>query len=218
MSAKYPRTSHLPWSPGGTKDDRRLLDVSTLINVDLVITEKCDGSNLSYTKEHVFSRSHVQAPVHPSFDFAKATHAQIRGQLTEGLSVFCEYCYAVHSIIYDALPGYSLIFGVRDDEKSTWWPWEMIEMEAHFLGLPTVPVLFRGRVSSSQELEELTSTLAQQPSRFGGEREGVVVRLAGEFLDSTFNTSIAKWVRAGHVQTDEHWLQQEIRPQRLVTS
>jgi hypothetical protein len=46
MSPKYPRTPHLPWSPGGTSDDRRLTDVSSLLNVGLVITENERGSFL----------------------------------------------------------------------------------------------------------------------------------------------------------------------------
>ena len=31
MSAKYPRSFHLPWSPGGTSDDKRMADVSGLL-------------------------------------------------------------------------------------------------------------------------------------------------------------------------------------------
>ena len=56
MSAKYPRSFHLPWSPGGTSDDKRIADVSTLLARELVITEKCDGSNLTYTRRGVFAR------------------------------------------------------------------------------------------------------------------------------------------------------------------
>lgn len=218
MSAKYPRTPHLPWSPGGTSDDRRILDVSTLINVDLVITEKCDGSNLTYTRDQVLARSHGQAPTHPSFALAKATHAGLRGSIEEGLSLFCEYCYAVHSIEYEGLPGYSLLFGVREDRGGRWWPWTMVELQAQVLGLATVPVLFRGQVSSERALRGLTDALAREPSAFGGPREGVVVRLAGEFQDPAFARSVAKWVRAGHVQTDEHWMHQAPRAQRLGSS
>ncbi len=146
MSAKYPRSFHLPWSPGGTSDDRRLADVSALVGAEVVITEKCDGSNLTYTRRHVFSRSHAGPPGHPSFDLAKATHARIAHLLSEGLSLFCEYCYAVHSIEYQALPDYSLVFGARDDETGTWWEWDMVAAQARDVGLPTVPVLFHGTV------------------------------------------------------------------------
>jgi hypothetical protein len=216
VSAKYPRSFHLPWSPGGTSDDKRLPDVSPLVGVELVITEKCDGSNLTYTRRNVFSRSHSGPPGHPSFDLAKATHARIGHQLSEGLSLFCEFCYAVHSIEYQALPDYSLVFGARDDEAGVWWDWDMVAAQARDVGLPTVPVLFRGVVGSARELEALTTELASVPSALGGLREGVVVRRAGEFSDREFSRSLAKWVRKGHVQTDEHWLHQAIRPQRLA--
>ncbi len=216
MSAKYPRSFHLPWSPGGTSDDKRMADVSGLLGVEIVITEKCDGSNLTYTRKSVFSRSHSGPPSHPSFDLAKATHASIAHLLSDGMSLFCEYCYAVHSIEYDALPGYSLVFGVRDDALGLFWEWDMIVAQAKDLGLPTVPVLFRGIVESEHDLEALTSALAREPSAFGGQREGVVVRVGGEFPDAMFQRSLAKWVRRGHVQTDEHWMHQELRPQKLA--
>lgn len=217
MSAKYPRSFHLPWSPGGTSDDKRLRDVSALIGAELVITEKCDGSNLTYTRHHVFSRSHSGPPAHPSFDLAKATHGRIAHLLSEGLSVFCEYCYAVHSIAYASLPEFSLVFGVRDDVTGLWWDWDMTAAQAADLGLPTVPVLFRGSVSTEDELRALTEKLAQEPSLFGGQREGVVVRRAGQFEDAAFSRSLGKWVRKDHVQTDEHWMHQVITPQRLAS-
>jgi RNA ligase len=195
VSAKYPRSFHLPWSPGGTSDDKRLRDVSALVGAEIVITEKCDGSNLTYTRSSVFSRSHSGPPGHPSFHIAKATHARIAHLLSDGVSVFCEYCYAVHSIAYEALPSYSLVFGVRD---------------------PTVPLLFRGVVSTEDELRSLTASLAREPSALGGPREGVVVRRAGQFSDSEFSRSLGKWVRKDHVQTDEHWMHQAIVPQKLA--
>jgi hypothetical protein len=216
MSAKYPRSLHLPWSPGGTSDDKRLRGVDALVGVELIVTEKCDGSNLAYTRERVFSRSHSGPPAHASFDLAKATHGRVRHLLSAGLSVFCEYCFAVHSIVYDALPDPSLVFGVRDDARGLWWAWDAVEAQAAELGLPTVPVLFRGRVGSERALRELTESLAAAPSAFGGPREGVVVRPALAFHDAAFGRSLGKWVRAGHVQTDEHWQHLAIRPQRLL--
>ena len=217
MSIKYPRSFHLPWSPGGTSDDKRLHDVSGLLGVDLVFTEKCDGSNLTYTRTQVFSRSHSGPPSHRSFDRAKATHARLGHLVSEGLSVFCEYCYAVHSIQYDALPDYSLVFGVRDDETGVWWDWDMVVMQAMDLGLPTVPVVFRGTVATEAALQSLTDTLSALPSAFGGTREGVVVRRAASFADTDFSRYLAKWVRRNHVTTDEHWMHQNIQPQRLIS-
>lgn len=216
MSAKYPRSFHLPWSPGGTSDDKRLHDVSALVGVEIVVTEKCDGSNLTYTSKAVFSRSHSGPPSHPSFDLAKATHGRIRHMISDGISVFCEYCYAVHSIEYRDLPDYSLVFGVRDDAGGLWWDWDMVAAQAADLGLPTVPLLFRGNVGSEKELVDLTTSLAAEPSFFGGSREGVVVRRAGAFPDAAFSKSLGKWVRRDHVTTDDHWMHQAIKAQRVA--
>lgn len=215
MSAKYPRSFHLPWSPGGTSDDKRLSNVDSLLGVKLVITEKCDGSNLTYTRTNVYSRSHAGPPNHSSFDTAKATHGRIAYRISEGLSIFCEYCFAVHSIEYERLPDCSLVFGVREDSTGAWWEWDMVAAQAVDLGLPTVPVLYRGEVRSEIELKELTEALSLMPSAFGGVREGVVVRKDSGFSDIEFSRSLAKWVRKNHVITDEHWMYQAIRPQTI---
>lgn len=215
MSAKYPRSFHLPWSPGGTNDDKRMTDVSALIEVPIVITEKCDGSNLAFTHEAVFSRSHAGPPSHPSFDLAKATHATIKHLISPGITVFCEYCYALHSIAYTALPHFCLVFGVRDDSTGQWWSWDYVQAQAADLHLPTAPVLFEGGVGSKKELEELTRSLASKASILGGQREGVVVRTEAGFTNDEFGSRLGKWVRKNHVQTDDHWLHQAIVPQRL---
>ena len=40
--------------------------------------------------------------------------------------------------------------------------------------------------------------------------EGFVVRVTGEIPYAQFGRRVAKWVRAGHVQTDEHWLSRPV--------
>src|SRR5262245_55730831 len=109
MSEKYPRTPHLPWSPGGTRDDRRLTDVEPLLGRELVLTEKMDGSNVCLEREHVFARSHTAEPRHPSFDALKAVHAALRWQIPSHWQLFGEWLWARHSITYDRLPAYLLI-------------------------------------------------------------------------------------------------------------
>lgn len=217
MSAKYPRTPHLPSSPGGTRDDRRLSDLSSLVGVEVVITEKLDGSNLALTSEAVFARSHAGPPAHPSFARAKAVHAQVRAGIPAGVSVFAEYCFAVHSIAYPDLPTEAelSVFGVRDDARGQWWAWDDVVALAKSLGLATVPLLDRGVWSSSRALEERVECLMREPSRYGPEREGVVVRVARGFSTDELGAGVlAKCVRADHVQTDEHWSRQQIRRHR----
>ncbi len=214
MSAKYPRTFHLPFSPGGTSDDRRLASVDAFLGVPVVISEKYDGSNLTITKREIFARSHAGAPAHPSFDMAKQVHAQVAHNIPEGVSVFGEWLFAVHSIEYTALPGYFCAFGVREDTTGFWWEWSMVEMLAQELQIPTVPVLFRGSFDSEKELTTSVLEFCKAPSSAGGMREGIVIRRAEGFTD--FASNIAKWVRSDHVTTSEHWKHQTIRRNRLA--
>jgi hypothetical protein len=85
MINKFPRIPHLSWSPGGTRDDRRLSDFSLInfIGNRIVITEKMDGSNLCITRDEIFARSHSGAPTHPSFDLAKKMHGEIRHKIPQ---------------------------------------------------------------------------------------------------------------------------------------
>ena len=54
---KYSRTPHLPISPGGTDDDKRLKDYSNFIGNDIVITEKMDGENSNLYPNYFHARS-----------------------------------------------------------------------------------------------------------------------------------------------------------------
>jgi len=205
-SAKYPRTPHLPWSPGASGTDKRLVDVAHLLDRDLVLTEKLDGSNLTMTREAVFARSHEGAPRHESFNHAKALHARLRHRIAAGWSVFGEYVFAVHSIRYTKrMPSCFFVFGVRDDRSDRWFAWDEVKLVAEDFDLPHVTELMVAEFGDEQTLAATTSALGREPSAYGPTREGVVARIAEDFAGSDFHLSLAKWVRAGHVQTTEHW-------------
>lgn len=216
-SPKYNRTFHLPWSKGCTNDDKMAASVEKLIGVPIVITEKMDGSNTSIEAAGCFSRSHAGAPTHASFDGLKMLHAEVGYQIPPDMQFFGEWCFALHSIAYSELPGYFLLFGIRelDSEDAFWYAWEEVEEYSEYFELPTVPVLFKGTVSSEKELQQLVESFMTQPSACGGIREGVVARVQREFKDSEFAECVMKCVRANHVQTSEHWKDQVIVRNKL---
>jgi hypothetical protein len=201
--SKYPRTYHLPWSPGTTSDDRIATSVDSLVGIDIVITEKLDGSNTSINKDGVYGRSHADFTKNPWDVKSWEIHQRIKSDLSEGVFIFGEGMYGIHSIEYKNLTSYFYVFGVRDN--NVWVPWESVEEYAFLLDLPTVPVLFKGQVESIKELKDLTESLVSQPSALGGQREGIVVRNADMFHNDDFAENVMKWVRKGHVQTDQHW-------------
>lgn len=201
--SKYNRTYHLPWSPGSTSDDKISQDVSSLIGIDIVITEKLDGENTGMTKDGVYARSHAAFTTSAWSREVRMIHQRIKNDLSDGVFLFGENMEGIHSIEYNNLTSYFYIFGVRDN--NIWIPWESVEEYAFLLDLPTAPVLFKGVVNSEKELKDLTESLVKQESKLGGVIEGVVVRNADMFHNDDFAENVMKWVRKGHVQTDVHW-------------
>lgn len=201
--SKYNRTYHLPWSPGTTSDDRISPSVESLIGIDIVITEKLDGENTGMTKDGVYARSHAAFTTSPWSREVRQIHERIKRDLSDDVFLFGENMEGIHSIEYTNLTSYFYIFGVRDN--NIWISWNDVEEYSYLLDIPTVPVLFKGVVNSEKELKELTEKLVSQPSALGGSREGIVVRNAGIFHNDDFAKNVMKWVRKGHVNTDEHW-------------
>jgi hypothetical protein len=202
--SKYNRTYHLPWSVGATNDDRISKDVSSLIGVDIVITEKLDGENCGMTNDGVYARSHAVFTTSAwSREVRQLHELKVKGQLEEDVFIFGENMEGIHSIEYANLKSYFYIFGVRDN--NIWIPWKSVEEYSYLLDIPTVPVLFKGRIESEKELKELVEKLVSEPSELGGEREGIVIRNAGMFHNDDFKDNVMKWVRYGHVRTDSHW-------------
>jgi len=201
--SKYNRTYHLPFSPGSTNDDRISSSVASLLGIDVVITEKLDGENCGMERGGVYARSHAAYTESPWSREVRQIHSLIKNSIDEGVFIFGENMEGIHSIEYTNLTSYFYIFGVRDN--NIWVPWETVEEYSFLLDLPTVPVLFKGVINTEKELKQIVEDLVSQPSALGGQREGIVIRNAGMFHNDDFSQNVMKWVRRGHVQTDEHW-------------
>jgi hypothetical protein len=214
MSEKYPRTLHLPWSPGVRSDDLVMTDVSTLLDRQLVLTEKMDGSNVCLERAALYARSHNQAPRHESFHALKALHASLCSHVPAHWQIFGEWLWAKHSLAYDRLPAYLLVFGIRDSIQRRWLSWDDAACWAEEQGVSLVPVLWRGTCGTWEELEQRVFSLSQART-CGKEQEGIVVRWSAGFVQEAFGIAVAKWVRSDHVQTDSHWAQQRLVRNRL---
>ncbi len=208
--SKYNRTYHLPWSPGSTNDDRISNSVDSLLGKEIVITEKLDGENCGMTNDGVYARSHATFTTSAwSREVRQLHNIKVKGQLEDGVYLFGENMEGIHSIEYTNLTSYFYIFGVRDN--NIWIPWEGVEEYSYLLDIPTVPVLFKGIVNTEKELKDLVESLVSKPSQLGGQIEGVVVRNSSLFHNEDFADNVMKWVRKGHVQTDEHWTKNWIK-------
>ncbi len=210
--AKYPSTMYLPFSPEYDVSERGLIDPGLLTGKPLVVMIKMDGSNCCLSKIKVAARNGDTAN-HGSFDYIKAMHASVKSRIPGHLQVFGEWLYARHSIHYMDLPAYFQVFGVYDKNKQLWFSWDDVEGFSGYINLVTVPVIARLSVDEPWKLHAKLTALAEQVISEG--HEGIVVRNAYPYHYGQFEENVAKYVRAGHVQTDKHWSKQEIVKNKL---
>lgn len=204
---KYPRTRHLPWSPGRSHDDLTAEGLDAVLGERVVVTEKMDGENTTLYRDHAHARS-LDSRHHPSRDWVKGLHGSIAHEIPAGWRLCGENVYARHSIAYGSLPSYFLLFSIWDDANRC-LDWDTTREWAALLGLHTVPVLYDGEFDEDW-LRALDGALDLEVC------EGYVVRLAASFAYADFGVSVAKWVRRDHVQTDQHWMQAEVVPNGLA--
>lgn len=214
-SQKYGRTYHYPFSPGTTSDDRfnhtyweDIQKFETLLH-----TEKLDGENNCLNKEGVFARSHAAPTTSPWTAQLRERWKLIKRDLGD-IEFFGENLYAVHSIEYKRIEEYYFVFAVRLYDM--WLSWDEVKFYAQLFDLPTVPELGIDKTIdlSKEDLESKIKQMAQDESLFGSldpftlqdcTREGVVSRNIEAYPVDQFQHNVFKYVRKGHVKTDEHW-------------
>ena len=201
---KYPRTLHAVSSPNrGADGDHAHSDWSAFEGREVIVTEKADGEQTTMTRDYIHARS-VDSGYHATRTWVRGMHGRIRYEIPEGWRIVGENMYGQHSIAYQALPSYFLLFAVYDESNVT-LSWDDTLEWGALLGVDVVPVLYRGVFEEARVLAELTG-----PSLYGAEREGCVIRLADAFSYYEHHRASAKLVRKDHVKTDQHWLHGEV--------
>jgi len=206
---KYPRTYHLPYSPGATKDDKKLQDdwFEYYRGKEIVITEKLDGENVHMTQQDCYARSDGAPTRSPwsrnIWDPQEGLYWKIKSLIGPNETIFGENLYGEHSIHYNKLDNYFHLFAANDGFN--WYSWDNVKGFAQIMDIPHVPELWRGVVYNEKQLEELVNRFIKEPSIYGDTREGIVIRLVSSFPLDEFRNCVCKWVRPNHVQTDEHW-------------
>ncbi|MFD8686763.1 RNA ligase family protein [Streptomyces sp. NPDC059651] len=197
MRTHYPRTAHLPWSPGATSDDVRITDLAGLTGCEVVVTEKLDGENTTLYADGLHARS-LDSAHHPSRNRAKALQSRVGPRIPAGWRICGENVFARHSIPYEDLASHFYGFSVWDGDRCL--DWDRTVDFLRDLGIPTPPVLWRGVFDA--RAEKALRALKPDTER----QEGYVVRPVEGFPAAAFGRRVAKWVRPGHVTTDTHWM------------
>ena len=206
---KYPRTFHFPFSEGASSDDKIHKDTNFLNEKIVVVTEKMDGENTTVYGDGTFHARSIDSKHKEYHSYMASIVNTFYWNIPEGDRICGEYMYAKHSIYYENLESYFYVFGIYDKDNIC-LSWEETKKICKELGLVTVPELYVGVYD-----EEIIKNIAKEVVDRGG--EGIVVRNADAFLYEDFSVNVAKFVRKGHVQTDKHWTQSEIIPNKLNT-
>jgi ATP-dependent RNA circularization protein (DNA/RNA ligase family) len=203
------------------RDDKLLAtkDVNELLSGEVVIEEKIDGANigLSVSEEgslQVQNRGQMLSPPLTG-QFARledwlSRHRDTLTRLIEPTCIlFGEWSAARHTIFYDQLPDWFLLFDVFDRREGRFWSTTRRDTLAKAVGLASVPIIRRGHFS----LPDLLNILKVDRSRFtNGAMEGIIVRR--ETTD--WCTHRAKLVRPDFTQAiTDHWSRRRIEWNRI---
>ncbi len=220
---RFPHTPHLTWlGAREPRDDKVLthLEVRALLAEPIRVEEKLDGANLGLSidlsGEFRFQNrgQYLHRPHHGQFarldDWLAAKADSIFDALSPSMLVFGEWCAARHSLDYQRLPDWWLVFDVYDKAAGRFWSADRRDAWAADHGLVTVATLKQGRFTQ-QELVEMVDSLPSQYRE--GALEGIVVRSD----DARWNNARAKLVRADFVQSmGQHWRNRRIDWNRLA--
>lgn len=217
--ARFPSTPYLVRPPGvDVRDDKVLTDTERdeFLSQPLHVEEKVDGQNLGISNCDEGLRFQARGSyVQPGgLHFRGLTtwvaprQRRLAAGLGDDLIIFGEWCAVKHSVSYDRLPDWFLVFDVYERATGQFWEPDMRDALADDLGLCTVPFLGVGHF----DLDELTGMMGQ--SRVGHEQmEGVVART----VTTDGPQHRAKVVRPEFVQQiDQHWMSDQHAMNRLA--
>ncbi len=217
---KFPHTPHLVWlGPGTPRQDKVLKpdEVAEFLSSEIVVEEKVDGANLGLSLDEdgrvgAQSRGNYLAPgkSHPQWNPLWPWLAERRQRLEEGLQgeliLFGEWCYARHTVPYDALPDWFLAFDIFEIHSGRFWSVDRRNRWLQGRGIAPVPEVSRGRFHRHQIPALLgSSEVGHVPM------EGIYLRRdADDCLQSR-----AKVVSlAFKQQLEEHWSRRGVVPNR----
>lgn len=203
---KYPRTYHLPFSKGFTSDDKVLKDLSNFEGKTIEISEKMDGENTTMYSDKYFARS-IDSVDHKSRHYVKGIWSNIKHDIPNGWRICGENLYAKHSIFYDNLDSYFLVYSIWDENNNCLDVNETNEF-CNLLGLHRVPVI-KIELFNEYSLMKLSESLNLSKT------EGFVIRNIDSFDYTNFKNNVAKFVRPNHVTSSSHWMNEKIVPNIL---
>jgi ATP-dependent RNA circularization protein (DNA/RNA ligase family) len=221
---RFPRTPHLAWLGNVSPRDDKLLspdEAQDVLAHEVVVEEKLDGANVGISvgpDEKLRAQNRGQYVTSPSAGQFEGLsrwmglhESPLFDALGADLILFGEWCAARHSLRYDNLPDWFVVFDVYDRPNGRFWSTDRRDALACGMGLSVVPAIFHGNTS----LQMLKDLVQSAPSQFRhGPLEGIIIRRESP----DWLITRAKLVRTDFVQQiGEHWRRRVIEWNQLRT-
>lgn len=194
-----------------TKDE-----LKSLFSGQVAVEEKMDGANVGIIRHkkgfHLQKRgSLVGQSEHEQFGFfhnwANVQHYTKIMNVPPGFLIYGELLYAVHSIYYDKLPDYVLIFDVMEDGEFLSYN-DRIEFCKKY-EFHSVPLIDYGH-----HTKETVMKLVPKESAYGEMAEGIVVKRYAK--NGYTRGKIVKPEFQKILEESEHWTEYHIRRNKVV--
>jgi len=214
MFRKYEKTFRVSGPKG--KLSLTEAEIKNLFSGKVVIEEKMDGANVGIIRHkkgfHLQKRGSLVGPSeHKQFQYFHAwanqkMYANIMN-IPMNYIFYGELLYAVHTIYYDKLPDYVLIFDVWDGEKYLNW----VERNdiCNELGFHRVPL-----IAYDYFYPKSVEMTIPGPSAYGDVAEGIVIKKytkSGEY----YRGKIVKPEFVKEMEESDHWMHKEVKTNKL---
>eukprot|EP01083_Nonionella_stella_P125120 378323_1 len=219
---KFPRTPHL-WNTGAaTRDDIQLDAQYGKLYYGpsaraVVVTEKVDGANLGIALSanyEIQCQHRGSAIVYNS----SAEYTKLKDWLDRNSKVLCqilepqrhilfgEWCQCKHSILYDTLPDYFLVFDLYDRHSNTFVSRAKLERICDGK-LVVTKLICKQKFQNKEEIEALMNDTRSNYTQ--GAIEGLYLKIDDDEQD--INVHRCKLVRSEFIQgITEHWIHKKL--------
>lgn len=172
--------------------------VEELLDGLIYIFEKVDGGNSGIykinNKCYLQKKGSIIDYSHPQYSFFQNewywNNKDKLDKLPNNIVVYGELMRCKHTIYYDKLPDWWLVFDIYDLLLKKYLSWEKVKQICDNAGLNTVPFIAKVKIKN---IEELTSWIPKI-SKYGNTAEGIVVKNYDKQL-------MGKWVYPWFVKT-----------------
>ncbi len=184
--------------------------VAKLLKGTIDIFEKVDGANTGiYKIDGKISLQRKRGAIdysHPQYSFFQNEwywkNINKLEKLPDNIVVYGELMRCKHTIYYNKLPDWFLVFDIYDLKRKRYMHWEDVKKICENVGLNTVPHIATVKIKDVKRLYDYIPL----ESKYGDTAEGIVVKNSNKQL-------MGKWVHPWFVKTIEdskHWQDQPI--------